>query len=961
MPELTGAQREAVGHPSPQLQILACAGSGKTEVLAQRAVRLLVEEKVDPEAIIAFTFTEKAAAELKERIETRAAERDDRFRELPPVGRGMFIGTTHSWALHALQELGGAYETMDGLTSEQEWALLHRVARRLGIVDLYAALEGKGSDRVAIAPSIGAFLRSAEVVHDDRIDRAELVSRASDFAEALARYEELLRRMRLLPFRLMINHAVEELGEAGHLHERLRGSIAHVLVDEVQDFNPAQDELLARLAGLGATLTIVGDDDQAIYQWRGGDVSLFIDFVKRHAGTELVHLGENHRSRPEIVAFAHHLVDGLAHRQAKVLDSARESASTGAVEVAVGEDAAGEARRIAGRIDRLLESGFEPGEIAALYRSVRTSAAPLVDALRARGVPVAVIGRTSLLARREMALVAHIIVHWAGGTWYPNPQFEPEHVTRESLLEEIQTVTGMARRRAERTMGELDKLEMTVKGAGVDDSVPLFNRMLSILGLPGEDDNAHWNEIGLGRMSELLTEFDHAIRRAMPDDFYRSVSASQEAEAEEDATLAANRVERPTRVLGATRGEIYLMRLKAFLEEFAGRAAEEIPDSSPEAANAVQVMTVHQAKGLEFPVVFVPSLIEGRFPSSLTGRPQQWYMPTDLFDRERYEGRMDDEARLLYVALTRAKELLVVSWFERHKVKAASPSPFILGALRPALGDALQLGRATPQTIRSNGHSEELLDVDFSSLGTYQECGYRYWLRHVCGFQPPLVPELGFGHLLHHVVAELARKGARGEPVSGEDVDPVVDSSFYLPFAGPIPAANLEEAIRRRTKRYVERHGDELTRTLRPEARFEVPLGNARVRGRVDLVLRAEGGDKHEVELIDFKTSENRPPEELHQNQLRLYAMAAERMGLEPVTLAIHDLDGENGERIPVEHDDAARDEFSAKLESWVDGIRMGSFDAVDEAKRDETCVGCDFNRFCRYAPEELWDDEPSG
>jgi DNA helicase-2/ATP-dependent DNA helicase PcrA len=957
VPELIDAQRRAVEHPAERLQILACAGSGKTEVLAQRAVRLLVEERADPAAIIAFTFTEKAAAELKERIELRASEHDERFRELPPVGRGMFIGTTHSWALRALQELGGAYETMDGLTTEQEWALLHRVGRRLGIVDLYAELERKATDRVAIAPSIGVFLRSAEVVHNERVDREELARRAPKFAAVLARYEALLHEMRLLPFRLMINHAVDELAENGRLRERLAGSLAHVVVDEVQDFNPAQDELLAKLGELGPTLTIVGDDDQAIYQWRGGDVSLFIDFVKRHAGTELVPLGENHRSRPEIVDFARHLVDGLDKRQKKPLESARKAADAGAVEIAVGADAAAEAKAIVDRISTLVAEGFEPGEIAVLYRSVRTSAAPLVDELRQRGIPVAVIGRTSLLARAEMALIAHLFVHWAGGTWYPNPQFEPEHVTRESLLAEIQAVTGMGRQEASRTLARLVEVGAAVRTTGVDDSVPLFNRILSILDLPGSSDTARWNEIGLGRMSELLTEFDHAVRRAMPESFYRGLSGAEADEAKEDTALAADREQRPHQILGATRGEVYLMRLKAFLEEFAGRAAEETPDSSPEAANAVQIMTVHQAKGLEFPVVFVPSLIEGRFPSSLTGTPQQWYVPPDLFDRERYEGRMDDEARLLYVALTRAKELLVVSWFERHKVQAASPSPFILGPLREALGDALKLSGAAPTLPLATSGGEELLDIDFSSLATYDECGYRYWLRHVCGFQPPLVPELGFGNLLHHVIADLARKAAAGAEVDENDVEPIVAESFYLPFAGPIPAANLKEAIRRRTKTYVVRHGDELRRTIRPEATFEVPLANARLRGRVDLMLRAEGGAENEVELIDFKTSENRPPTELHQNQLRLYAAATERLGFKPTSLAIHDLEDEEGGRIPVEHDDTATEAFAARLEGWAEGIRGGNFDAVAEERRQEVCIGCDFNRFCRYAPEDLWED----
>ncbi len=949
MASLTPAQERAIAHPAARLQILACAGSGKTEVLARRVVRLL-REGAEPSSIIAFTFTEKAAAELKERIEARAAEADERYRDLPPVGRGMFIGTTHAWALRALQSLGGLYETMEAMTEEQEWTLLYRVARRLGIVDLYAQLEGSDGGRVATARAIDVFLRSVEVVHNERLNRGRLAEGTPAFAAVLERYEWLLEEMRFLPYRLMISRAVDELGPEGRLRTRLEGRLAHVLVDEFQDFNRAQDALLGRLAELGATITVVADDDQAIYQWRGGDLDLFVSFAERYQGTETVALGENHRCRPEIVRFARHLVDALPERLPKILESAREAAVPGAVEVTVGETAEDEARRIGARIEALLGDGHRPGDIAVLYRSVRTSARPLIDELRRRGIPVGVVGKTSLLARPEMALVARIFVSWAGGTWYPNPSFEPEVVDRATLLAEIEQVAGLAPRAAEATLRRLDELHAAVRRDGVSDGVRLFNEILAVLRLPVPGKAAAGQELGLGRMSHLIAEFDHAVRRSAPAELYRLEAGAGADEAAEDAVLASELAaspERPVRVLGSTPGEIYLMRLRAFLEHFAGRAAEETPDTAPESRNAVQIMTVHQAKGLEFPVVFVPSLVDGRFPSALTGRSQRWYVPAELFDRRRYEGRVEDEARLLYVALTRAKELLVVSWFERHPVQRARPSPFLRGQLKPVLAEALPLEQARPAPTPTLS-GDDVLDVDFSSLVTYQECHYRYWLRHVCGFEPPLATELGFGRLLHHLVAELARRATGGSPPTEADVEGVLAASFYLPFAGPIPAANLRESLRRRVLAYVRDFGSELTRTLEPEAAFEVPLANGRVRGRIDLVLQAMDGDPSAVELVDFKTSANRPPSELHVNQLRLYAAAAERLGLRPVRLVIHDLDADEGGRIEVPAGPEEAEAFRGRLQGWVAAIQAGDFEPVGDRA---VCLGCDFRRFCRHAP----------
>jgi DNA helicase-2/ATP-dependent DNA helicase PcrA len=949
MYNLTPKQLSAIAHPARTLQILACAGSGKTEVLARRAVRLL-REGADPSSVIAFTFTEKAAAELKSRIETRAAEADGRFRELPPVARGMFIGTTHAWALEALRQLGGIYETVDALTDEQEWALLYRFGRRLGLVDLYSSLQGKPTDQIALPPAVDAFLASIEVVHDERIERQPLRSRAPQFAEILERYEWLLQEMRVMPFRLMIARAVDELADGGGLRARLQNRISHVLVDEYQDFNRAQDQLLHHLADAGATITTVGDDDQAIYQWRGGDLSLFTLFPNRYSEAKSAPLAENFRCRPEIVKFSRELVEPLGGRLTKILEPAREPSVSGAVEVFIGPTAEDEARTIASRIQKLLDSGHQPADIAVLYRSVRTSAPPLLHELRSRGIPVAVIGKTSLLARPEMAFIARLFVFWAGGTWYPNPDYAPEVVTKESLLAEIQQVAGVNGPGAAKAVRALEKLGERIRKEGVSDSVPILNEILAILGLPGSGEYARWRELGLGQMSELLTEFDHAARRAAPSRFYTEVPPQARDEADEDSVLAPNRCDnRKQTVLGAPHGEIYLIRLKAFLEQFSGRSAEETPDTAPGADNAVQIMTVHQAKGLEFLIVFVPALIEGRFPSQLMGTKQEWYVPDDMFDRPRYEGREDDEARLLYVALTRAKELLVISWFEKHKRKAAVPSRFLTRHLKQSLALVKKFGSASPAAA-VDAAEEELLDVDFSSLVIYQECGHKYWLRYICGFQPPLAPELGYGKLLHHVVAELSRNGAIGITPTDASVNQILNKDFYLPYAGPVPASKLRDAALRRLKRYVQQFGSELLRTLRQEARFEVPLENARVLGRIDLMLRANERDAKSVELIDFKTSANRPPSEAHKNQLRLYALAAERMGFEPVTLAIQDLDADKGGRIIVSHDKAERDAFREKLQTWVDGIRSRTFPPTLDKK---PCRACDFRRFCRFAPDE--------
>jgi len=927
---LTGEQRTAVEHDGDRLKILACAGSGKTEVLARRAVRLLTGG-ISPERLIAFTFTEKAGAELKDRIERRAAEADPgRFADVPPTSRGMFVGTMHGWAFQQLQSLGGRYELTEGLTQEQEWVLVHRVARRLGVVGLYA----RDAPRVAAGPAVTAFLSSAEVVHNDRIDRGRLRAEAPEFAEALDRYEWLLDEMRLIPFRLMISRAVDELADGGRLAGQI--NVAHVLVDEFQDLNPAQDELVRRLAGLGAAVSVVGDDDQAIYQWRGGDVSLLVDFERHYPGTAETALATNQRCRPDIVELGRRLVGKLADRAPKRLEAAREPARPGAVEVMVCANPVQEAAGIARRIESLLAGGQRPGEIAVLYRSVRTSARPLVDELRDRGIPAAVVGKTSLLAHPEMSLLARIFVYWAGGTWYPTSAPVPETVSRDDIAVQIANLTGAD---PEPALKLIDRLGEQIQHEGVPDSIPIFNELIAGLGLPHASDERQ--ALGTGRMSALLADFDHAVRRAAPAALYEA-SGPDADEAAEDAELSEPESSAAPSVLGSRRGDVYLVRLRAYLEHFAARAAEETPDTDPAAADAVQLMTIHQAKGLEFPVVFLPSLVEGRMPSALTGRPQQWYLPDHMFNRERYEGREADEARLFYVALTRARELLVLSWFNGHQVQRAQPSRFLTRYLGDALRSALPSGRTDPPAIRLRPEDPPL-DLDFSSLVSYGLCGYQYWLRHLCGFQAPIAPELGFGRILHHVIAELARAAPTAGPPDYHAVIAALDRAWYLPFAGPIPAAKLRTSATRRLLWYARQHGNELTRVLMPEARFEVPIAGSRVRGRIDLLLHAAPSASRQVEIVDFKTSANRPPAEIYQDQLRLYAAAMARSGYEPVRLTIHDL--ERGERIEVPADPGAQAAFHERLAEWTHGIRSRVFDPNTTA-----CHTCDFLAFCPHA-----------
>jgi len=940
--ELTPWQREAIESSAPALQIIACAGSGKTEVLAQRTVKFL-KDRIAPDAIVAFTFTEKAAGELKDRIEQRAKAADERFQTLPPTAAGLFVGTIHGYCLRLLQTHGGAYEVFDPLPEEREWALLHRFARRLGVVEL---MEKTWPGRpVSIKRAVEIFRRSLAVVGNERIPGEVLSDRAPAFAAVVQNYENLLAGMQLLSFDRMIDLTCEELKPGGKLRRALDGRIRKVLVDEYQDLNRAQEELLERFVEMGADLTVVGDDDQAIYQWRGGDVSLLVKFPERHPGSNRIELRDNFRSRPRIVAVANDFAATIKTRLPKDMIAQRPDAGP-AIELLQASTQEEEAECLVQRIKSLLASGHRPADIAILYRSVRTSGRPLMSALRQGGIPVALVGRLSLLDRPEMALLARVFVFWAGGTWRPDEA--QEVVTRERLMDEIAALTGTSAGQAATMVAELIRMGENLAQRGVYNLIGTYLEMLRILGLPMNGPERHRQEQGLGRLSELLADFEHAQRRAAPAEWLRAPVPSASEEEIEDQTLlegVPGAEEKPVVRPAITAGQVFLTRLRVFLEQYASQAAEEAPPGPTLDQDAVNVMTIHQAKGLEFPIVFVPALLDRRFPSARMGQEQDWYLPGDLFAKERYQGREDDERRLFYVAMTRARELAVFSWFAQYANGPAPVSRFIQSlASAPAKCHLCQAGQCRPAICLGKNGGQPILDTDFGELLTFSECPYKYYLRHVCGFKPPIASELGFGKLLHHVVAELARRSRDGDPPAVDAVDNILSRAFYLPFAGPIDQHKLFKAAKRRLRHYVRNYGVELMRTVEPERRFEVPMNRARVRGRIDLLLKAEMGEPEDVELVDFKTAANRPPSQQHQNQLRLYAEAARALGMNPVRLAIHDLDADRGGRMPVEDSERAREEFRAELQGWLEQIAVGDFLPKWDAK---TCPACDFMRLC--------------
>lgn len=852
VPVLEGDALAAVKHRGTHLQIIASAGSGKTEVVAQRVADLLAEG-VDPRAIVGFTFTERAAEELKDRIAQRVEAGTGRA-GLDALS-GLFVGTIHAYCFRLLQQYVPRYETYDVLDDNRLTAFLSREATRLNV----RVLDPKNR----LFAGIAAFLQSVEVVENELLDPA---LSPEPFRSVLLDYYATLERYRLLTYGQQIVRAVREL-ERTEVAAEVHGDMRHLIVDEYQDVNPAQERLIELLVAGGAELCVVGDDSQAIYQWRGSDVGNIVTFVDRYPEVATFKITTNRRSRPQIVDVANAFEASIPGRLQKTMSPDRAASGSGP-EVVIWSAAreVEEAGWIASLILDLADRGVEYRDIAVLVRG-RAAYPRLVEQFASFDIPVQPGGRTGLFDQPEARVLGRTFA-WLAKIEWRDAYGPPSTVSEVDLLDEFERAFDLTKPQKTRIRKLLRAWKQIVpREDRVADLVGELYELLDHLDVRSWDltQPLQLNRLGtLARFSALLADYESVRRRARPDP-----AAPGE------------------QVGGEDRGTWYYRNLAIHIINYAQGAYEGFDGEPDFALNAIDLTTVHRAKGLEWPVVFLPSLTGSRFPSSKTGRPQDWLLPRTAFAASRYEGTDADERRLFYVGITRARDWLSASRHERVTTKAVAASPY-WGELD---GERLDPEEIVPPLIEGRGSGDDAtIEISFSDLSTYLDCGMAYRLRGLLGFQPRLAQELGYGKAVHHVLRAVANQTQTSGHVPDEtEVDEILDASFFLPTANKPAHRQLKRAARGLINDYINNHKDDLFRVWETERPFELHLDGITVIGRADVILDEEGGVPTALALLDYKTSTDDKRGD-HSLQLQVYADAGRREGLDVRGAYVHDL-----------------------------------------------------------------------
>jgi len=904
IPVLAGSAADAVAYRGGHVQIIAAAGSGKTEVVSQRVASLLADG-VAAESIVAFTFTDKAATELKERIRQRVTARlgDTATDQL---GR-LYVGTIHGYCFQLLQTHVGRFETYTPLDPNQLTNLLYREKTRLNLKRL-----DQGN---RLFDAIKAFQESIDIVENELIDVEELPE--GDFKDAAMAYYAMLDNYRFMSFGTQIVEAVHALQQPD-VRALVTANLRHLIVDEYQDVNPAQEELIRLLAkpNGAADLVVVGDDDQAIYQWRGSNVDNIVTFDQRYDRVAQFDLLINRRSRPDIVSLANSFAQTIPGRLDKQMDPYREAAGS-AISIAVGhEDEATEADAVALDIEALRSRGINYRDIAILVRG-RAAYPKLLDALDAMGIPVQPGGRSGLFEQPEAAVFGATFAWLSNVDWAPGRFIQRATITLDGLLGGYTTAFGLPKGDLGRLKSHLKEWKSKVTSDEPDWNPSLvgeFYALTELLPIAAWDlsDARQRNRLGtIARFTNVLADYESVTRRSRRDP------------------------ENPGEQVGGERGgEWFYKNFALLLVNYANGSYDDFDGETDLLGDGVALGTVHGAKGLEWPVVFLPSLTKSRFPSSKSGRTRPWLVPRDMFDAPRYEGSDAEERRLFYVALTRARDWVALSSHARVTKNTVNPSPYLVHAAGFVQDQGL------PTHAEPRGIEIPDLAISYSELEAYLTCRQSYLLRNELGFMPAVRSEIGYGNAVHHVMRTIAEHArATGKLPKPNAINDLLATDFFLPFANKAAHKEMREKARRLIFTYVNEHQDDLRRTWATEHPFELYLDGVVVSGRADVIYDEHDGVIDNLAIVDYKTSTG---DVIHPLQLQVYASAGRREGLKVGAAFVHDMGDEKRHDVDISADAIARAEQT--VIAAAASLKQRDFTPTPEFKK---CGGCDVRTVC--------------
>lgn len=871
---LKDRQAQAVRSEKRRVLVVAGAGSGKTEVMARRIAWWVGVDNVPKEKIVAFTFTERAAEEMKFRIRSWLG-RVSREGEEVALG-GMYVGTIHGFCLAKIREFWpDDYHNYDILDEGARAALILRGFN--GLLGLQALRQARGKaaqyatldvfsqaydqlqehDRFDVELPPGAPPFELGAVESEWCKRARLrtdvgsTPAAQAFACSAARYYAYLRCRRFLDFSTSQGEFIRRLSGDGVMREKLAGVGVHLVVDEVQDINPVQRRLIELLVGESGHLTVVGDHRQAIYGFRGAKVAIVArlwEEFRRSSDSEVVDLEENFRSTPRVVELANRWADTIGHvgtMQTGPMthgNSARLDYDPSHVALVSFNQRQTEATWIAAAIGTLIptaadgarhdkreggERGIALSDIAILVRS-STDVRTYMQALEAAGIPCVVRAGPDLFSQPEVLLLLAAMAITAG-----MEEFMGSPISSKSMPNRIKAVLGSDPHpepvlAAAARLLRRDKLPFDAAAER-----RLVAAALAIRRRIAENAGLSASEVRMFRSSKLrqFLAAHNELRRVFPQQLFHLLLS--EAEVDKWDTCEG-RCQAALFHLGALSGLItgletpgwtsvrdYPWQIIGLCQYGAedGRAEEQPLMVQPD---AVSISTIHAVKGLEFAAVFLADVCAQRFPSGFAARVPDLPLDGPIVQEIDVAGLADNanndgERRLMYVAITRAERFLFIT---RSGTRTSKFIKELSGLVTTAGGIVTDDSQGVLNALKYSPkeHSRDVrIATSFSDLRYYLECPHDFYLRKVLGFAPTIDQAFGYGRGVHNLMRAIHTDPkkwaalASDLPALENEIQRLIDRGlFYLRYTTGDPAQNMRAKGGRVVAEYIRKYVGEL-------------------------------------------------------------------------------------------------------------------------------------------------------
>jgi DNA helicase-2/ATP-dependent DNA helicase PcrA len=951
-------QQQAIGHVHGPLLVIAGAGTGKTTVLTQRVANLIREGHARPDEIVALTYTDNSASEMLVRVreELKGAAID-----------GLQACTFHAWCNGLLQRRGAGFGVLD---EKDLWVFLRRRIRDLHLkhfvraanvgqfLDSLLEFMRRCQDELVGPAEYAAYVkrlergeaalpRVAKSKHQGELERTEIIERCQEIARVFETVEDMLRGRNLGTFGHMITKAYQLLRDDPALLEEERRRTRFLLVDEFQDANFAQVEILSLLAGSAANVFAVGDPDQAIYQFRGASSEAFTLFVKKFPATRVVVLGKNRRSLSPILRCAFGIVNcnppvfsqtpasvNSISFQRTPLESLRdteakqkgETTPAPLVEIVTWGTKEVEAADLARRIQKTRkEQRCRWSEFAVLSR-IHSHREELVHEFAERGIPFSIEGLDVLDTPEVRDVVACLTAAVS-----PNDATSLFRVAALPRFGIDPAELRAAMRAMRRELDLRNVLGALPNGSAVLQSVDAVHRELDKEGVRAEDAvRIVIRSFGLER-SHLVNAFVKFVETWHTKPIAETGSPSE-----------------------------FLDYLDYFGQ---ARGTIPLPRSSDD---AVQLLTAHAAKGLEYRHVAIIRGSSTSFPSSykepLIAFPEQLRSSgvSSIDEKKLHE---EEERRLFYVAMTRAKDTLAIYAHLGRGKKDPRPTQFVRDLMcNPAYGKfwSTRSAAAVQDTLFAEEERIALQQskvaawlmmpasanfatgLSASSIETYEECPLRFKLEREWNLPREVSASLHYGAAMHGVL----RTFYDAERYQRE----VGDDELLEQFRSALASAGIADRYqyelylrqgREQLRQFFEAaRGASSPEVLATEHKFELQLGTTRLAGRLDRIDRT-GPDT--IAIVDYKTGKPWSQDDADESlQLSLYALAArETLGKNADRLVLHNL--ENNTPVCTTRTDGELEAAKIRVRKAADGIAEGKF-AADPGYH---CAFCPYRNLC--------------